>query len=228
MCIFIWCGSIVLPKTAGAKISPAEERIEFKIDDALRERLFNNYIMNNTDRKATLSRRVGASRAKKEKIVAELVEKVNRSKGIVFTNYQGLTHKQLESLKKAVKALNADLVTTKNTLLKLALKKISPLDALKNATATLFLYGDPVGPLKEIAKAIKEFNLPTIKFGFLEGKELGSDEVLRISTLPSREILLAQLVFGLKSPISGLHRALNWNLQKFVMTLKAIEAKKQI
>ena len=174
------------------------------------------------------TKRTSPNRAKKEKIVAELAEKVNRSKGMVFTSYQGLTHKQLENLKKAVKTMDADFVATKNTLIKRAMEnaKWKMENALNAATATLFLYGDPVMPLKEIAKAIKEFNLPTIKFGILDGQALTSDQVLKLSTLPTREVLLTQLVFGLKSPISGLHRALSWNLQRFVMTLKAIEAKK--
>ena len=172
--------------------------------------------------------KISASRQRKEKIVAELSEKVSRSKGLVFTNYQGLTHKQLENLRKKVQTMDADFVATKNTLLKLALGKISkPLDTLKNATATLFLYGDPVGPLKEIAKAIKEFSRPAIKFGILDGQALTSDQLIKISALPSRETLLTQLVFGLKSPITGLYRALNWNIQKFMMTLKAIEQKRQ-
>ena len=176
------------------------------------------------------TKRTSPNRAKKEKIVAELAEKVNRSKGMVFTSYQGLTHKQLEKLKKAVKTLNADFVATKNTLLKLSLDQTQNnknLSQLRDATATLFLYGDPVGPLKQLAKAIKEFNLPTIKFGILDGQALTSDQVLKLSTLPTREVLLTQLVFGLKSPISGLHRGLNWNLQKFVLTLRAVEKTKK-
>lgn len=182
------------------------------------------------------------NRRKKEKIVAELSEKVSRAKGMIFTNYQGLTHKQLEGLKKAVKVLDADFVATKNTLIKRAMENVRPPatslagevgqgkwkmeNILNTATATLFLYKDPVGPLKEIAKAIKEFNLPIIKFGILDGEALTSDQVLKLSTLPTRETLLAQLVFGLKSPVSKFHRALNWNLQKLVMTLKAIESKR--
>src|SRR3989344_4872614 len=182
------------------------------------------------------------NRLKKEKIVAELLEKVNRAKGFVFTGYQGLTHKQLEGLKKAVKAFDADFVATKNTLILKAMGNARPPanssagevgqaklkmgNVLKDATATLFLYGDPVMPLKAIAKSLKELNLPSIKFGILDGLQMTGEQLLKLSTLPTRETLLTQLVFGLKSPISGLHRALNWNLQKFVMTLKAIEAKK--
>lgn len=180
--------------------------------------------MNNQDKKT--------SKAREEKIatVAKFSEKVVRAKALVFTNYQGMKHKQLEELKKAVKKLNAELLVTKNTLLNLALKsqKIeSEKQTLKSPTATLFIYEDPIAPIKELAKSIKNIKLPLIKFGLLEGKPMNEPEVLRFSTLPTREVLIAQFVGGLKSPIFGLHRALNWNLQKFVMTLKAIEKTKE-
>ena len=173
------------------------------------------------------NKRISPNRQRKEKIVAKLLEKVNRAKGFVFTSYQGLTHKQLEGLKKAVKGFDADFVATKNSLILKAMEgKVKIEGELKNATATLFLYGDPMMPLKAIAKSIKELSLPSIKFGILDGLQMTGEQLLKLSTLPTRETLLTQLVIGLKSPISGLHRALNWNLQKFVMTLKAIEAKK--
>lgn len=180
-----------------------------------------------------MDKKISLNRQKKEKIVAELLEKVARAKGFVFTSYQGLTHKQLEGLKKAVKPFDADFVITKNTLIKKAMESRPPArssagEELKNATATLFLYGDPVMPLKALAKSIKELNLPAIKFGILDGAEMTSEQLLKLSTLPSKEVLLIKLVYGLKSPISGFHRALNWNLQKFVMTLKAIEKTKGV
>lgn len=186
-------------------------------------------------------KKISPNRQKKEKIVEKLQDKVTKSKGLVFTSYQGLTHKQLENLKKAVKALEAEFVATKNTLLKIAVEKASQassnglkaLDAFKNATATLFLYGDPVLPLKELVKTIKEFNLlaspsgpkggPAIKFGILEGKTLTSDELIKLSALPSQQTLLTQLVVELKSPISGFHRALSWNIQKLVLALNAVK-----
>ena len=181
--------------------------------------------------------KVSKVRQKKEKIVAKLSEKVDKAKAIVFTDYQGLTHVQLEQLKKAVKKTNADYVVTKNTLLQLALKQTQNTklktqndkdNKLDKPTATLFIYDDIVAPLKELAKIIKSLKLPAIKFGILDGKMLLEKDVLKLSTLPSREVLLAQLVGGLKSPIYGLHRALNWNLQKFIMTLRAISDKKKV
>ena len=54
------------------------------------------------------------NRQKKEVIVAELLEKVAKSKGMVFANYQGLTHHQLEALKRAMRKSEAEFVATKN------------------------------------------------------------------------------------------------------------------
>ena len=187
--------------------------------------------------------KVNTNRAKKIDIVSELSEKFAKAKAIVFTNYQGLTHKQLEVFKKAIKPLESDYVVAKNTLLKLALEKSNvkipqPRQALRGGqnsnldevlqkpTGTMFLYGDVVEPLKKLAKIIKEFNLPTVKFGILDNQALTGEQVLKLATLPSRDTLIAQFVGGLKSPISGLHRALNWNLQKFVMTLDQIKNQK--
>ena len=67
------------------------------------------------------TKKISPSRQKKEQIVAKLAERAAKAKGLVFANYQGLTHQQLEGLKKAIKSLQAELVVTKNTLLKLAL-----------------------------------------------------------------------------------------------------------
>jgi large subunit ribosomal protein L10 len=170
------------------------------------------------------------NRKNKEQLVAELTEKVEKSKGIIFTNYQGLTHQQIEGIKKVVKKLQAEYVTTKNTLLLRALKgKIDASvhkDKFTQPTATLFLYNDIIEPLKHLTKTIKELKLPIIKFGFLEGKVISEADVVKVSTLPPLPILRAQLLGQMKSPIQGLHRALNWNLVQLVMTLDAIKEKK--
>lgn len=173
--------------------------------------------------------KITVTRQKKEAIVAKLSEKIKKAKALVFANYQGLTHRQLEELKKATKTTNAEFVVTKNTLLKRALSnsQFSTLNSqFQNPTATLFAYEDPIAPLKELARTIKQLKLPTIKFGIFDGKLLAESDILRLSILPSREILLAQVVGQMKAPIFGLHRALNWNLQKLVVVLKGIEKTK--
>lgn len=174
--------------------------------------------------------KISANRQKKIDIVASLNEKIAKAKAIVFTNYQGLTHKQLEGLKKVIKPFNAEYVVAKNSLVLRSLDenkiKVEDLKQFEGPTGTLLIYEDFIGPLKELAKLVKELGIPSVKFGVMEAKTLTGEQVMKLSTLPSRETLLSQIAMSLKSPIFGLHRALNWNLQKFVMTLSAVAAKK--
>lgn len=170
------------------------------------------------------------NRQKKEKLIAELVEKVGKSQGIVFANYQGLTHQQLEGLKKELKKNDAEFVAVKNTLLQRALKSKVDAEETKRyftqPTGALFIYNDIVEPLKSLSKIIKELKMPVIKFGFLDGKVVTDKEVVTIAALPPLPVLQAKLLGQMKAPISGLHRALNWNLKQLVMTLNAINEKK--
>jgi large subunit ribosomal protein L10 len=182
------------------------------------------YIMNDTTPKKS------ANRLKKEDIVAKLSEKADKSEGIVFANYQGLTHQQLESLRKSLKKLNAEFVTAKNSLFLLALNQKVNEEAkeqFKNPTGAIFLYGDIVDPLKTLSKMVKELSLPKIKFGLLNGKQITDAEVLKLANLPPLPVLRAQLLGNMMGPVSGLHRALSWNIQRLVMTLSAIEKTKQ-
>ena len=170
------------------------------------------------------------NRKKKEVIIAEVQEKVDRSKGMVFTNYQGLKHQQLEKMKRELKKLEAEFVVIKNTLMLRTLSEKNLSEANKSQfeqpTGTLFMYNDIATPLKQLAKMIKEFNLPSIKFGLIENAVVDQAGILKMSTLPPIEILRAQLLGVMIGPVQGLHRALSWNTQKLVLTLKAIETKK--
>ncbi len=187
--------------------------------------------MNTEEKKTSLpAGKVSKNRQAKEAIVAEMVDKVGKAQGLVFTNYQGLTHKQIEGLKKAAKSLDAEYIITKNRLVLRSLQDIELDDEtkekLQQPTATMFMYGDVVEPLKQLAKSLKEVDLPTIKFGVLEGRVISDKEVLKLSTLPPLPTLRAQLLGQMNAPIQGLHRALSWNMQSLVMTLNAIAQKK--
>lgn len=176
---------------------------------------------------------ISKNKEKKQSVVAELTEKVQKARAIVFSNYQGMTHQQIETLKKALKKVNAELVVAKNTLMIRAIETTGVKTAegelkekLQQPTITLLAYEDTVTPLKELTKSFKAMSLPQIKFGIFDGALLAENDIIRLSTLPSRDMLIAQVVGGLKSPLYGLHRALSWNMQKLVMTLNAIQTQK--
>jgi len=184
------------------------------------------------------TKKTSENRQKKEVILAGLTEKVQKSNAFVFVNYQGLTHIQLEGLKRAAKKLDAEFVAVKNSLMLRALSEYNLSDEDKKnfeqPTATLFIYGDVVEPLKHLAKTAKELSLPKIKFGILSakgGSALGRDiissqQVLHLATLPTLPVMRAQLLGMMMSPIQGLHRALNWPMQQLVLTLSAVQKTK--
>ncbi len=208
--------------------------MNFKLNEALARSVF--FIFMNKDNTKT-----SQNRQKKEVLIAEYTEKVDKAKGIVFANYQGLTHLQLEAMKKALKKDEAEFVAAKNTLLLRALSgKVdvtSEKEKFTQPTGALFIYNDIIAPLKTLTKTIKEFTLPVIKFGVLSAKGgsasgregfqiLTASDVVKLSNLAPLPVLRAQLLGQMKAPISGLHRALNWNLQNLVLTLNAIKEKK--
>lgn len=175
--------------------------------------------------------KISKNRENKVAIVAEIKEKITKSKAVVFTNYQGITHKQLEQFKKDIKKSDAQFLVAKNTLLKLALGKVADeltrKDQLQNQTGAMFLYNDVVAPLKILAKMIKELEKPQVKFGILNGLEISREDVLKLATLPNRETLIAQMLGLMQSPMTRFVKGLNWNLIKLDLTLKAIANKKQ-
>jgi large subunit ribosomal protein L10 len=165
---------------------------------------------------------------KKVETVDKLTEKVTKAKSMIFTDYVGLKHKQLEDLRKQLKKADSEIVVTKNKLLMRALgtKADSSKEMLRESTATLFSYADEVSPLKIMLKFFKAAAIGKVKGGFLGDVLLKENEVTRLSGLPSKEILLGKLVGQLNSPIQNLHHALSWNLNKLVWALDAVRNQK--
>lgn len=155
-------------------------------------------------------------KAKNIAAVAFLKEKVDRSKGIVLADYRGLTHKQLEDLHKALRKVEADFVVVKNTLLRIASSDRYPLTAnrseLTGPTAALFAYGDSFAAVRELYKFIKTTTLPKVKLSILDGQEYDETATARIASLPSKEGLIAQLMY-----------TLNANTQKLAYLLTQIK-----
>jgi large subunit ribosomal protein L10 len=165
---------------------------------------------------------------KKIDIVNELSEKIKKSRSIIFSDYSGIKHKQLETLRKNLKKTGAEFVVTKNKLLERALGDVSKSVSsfLKGDTGTLFNYDDEVAGLKELLKYFKTIALGKTKGGMLGKTALSNDEVVRLSALPGKQELLGQLAGQLKAPLFGLHHALSWNINRLVWGLNNIKNKK--
>ena len=164
--------------------------------------------------------------------VKTLTDKLEKAESVVLVDYKGLTHQQLAELRKKLSKSGGSLAVTKNTLLKLAFKsssyKLEPntYNLLIGPTATLFIFDNLLPTLKVLSEFSADLGLPKIKIGILEGEIAEKEKILRLASLPSKEVLLSQVIGGLKAPTQRLTFALNWNLQKLMLVLKKMSEKK--
>ena len=165
---------------------------------------------------------------KKIDTVTKMTENIKKAKSIVFVDYVGLKHKQLEDLRKKLRTVGAEFMVTKNKLLERAFgtKSDSVKPLLKNATGTLFNFDDEVAGIKELLAFFKKAAVGKTKAGILGETMLTEADVTRLSKIPPKQQLLGQLAGQLKAPIQGLHYALSWNMNKLVWALNSIKAKK--
>ncbi len=165
---------------------------------------------------------------KKIATVDELTEKISKARSLVFADYRGLKHKQLEDLRRRVKRTQGEFVVAKNRLL---LRSLGPQAAsiktlLTEATGTLFAYADEVAPVRELVKFFKDTGFGKTKGGLLGDQALTVSQVETLAKLPGKDVLLGQLVRQLNAPIQNLHYALSWNLNKLVWALQAVKEKR--
>ena len=163
--------------------------------------------------------------------VENLREKIKKSKSITFVDYLGLEVNNINQFRSKLKEQEADTDIAKNTLFKIALEEEGlngeeVARQLKGPTAAIFSYNDPVAYFKTIYEFAKEFELPKVKFSLIEGVFTSADKVEKISELPSKKELLAKVVGGIKSPLTGLVNVLGGNLRNLVTVLSKIAEKK--
>ena len=113
----------------------------------------------------------------------------------LLTDYRGLKVKELGELRASLRGSSTEYRVLKNTLTSLAVHQagfddLVPL--LQGPTAVAFVHGDPVQAAKDLAEFARTHPALVVKGGVLDGKVLGADEVRRLATLESREVLLAR------------------------------------
>jgi large subunit ribosomal protein L10 len=145
-------------------------------------------------------------KADKERVVAELTERLAGAETIIVADYRGLTVTQIGELRGKLLEHGARFSVVKNTLTKRAAESagVKPLLAmLDGPTAIAFLEsgGDPVAVAKALDDAVKA-NVLTLKGGLLEGSEVSADDVRQLAKLPPTELLRAQLVGAVAGPVT--------------------------
>jgi len=141
------------------------------------------------------------NRKEKEQIVSDLCKKIEGYKAVVLTHYRGLNVEQISQLRKRLREEKVYYHVIKNTLMRLAskgtdLEKLN--DYFEGPTAIAISYGDPILLAKVLSEFIKTQPSLEIKVGLIEGRVAPPEDVKALATMPSREVLLAQILGGIQ------------------------------
>lgn len=148
----------------------------------------------------------------KTKIVNELKEKFSRSTIIVTTDYRGLSAKEMTELRRHLAKIGVEYRVVKNTLARFAAIEVGKeqLEPFFSGPVAIALSYDDGAKL---AKTLDEYirssgSILQIKGGILGSRVLGPGDISTLSTLPSREILVSQVIGQMRVPLQALHNVL--------------------
>lgn len=166
----------------------------------------------------------------KRQIVEEIKEKIKKSQSIVLVDYRGLNVDEVTQLRRKFREAGVDYKVYKNTLMRFAFKDAGYEEFnqyLTGPNAVAFGINDPVSPAKVTHEFAKDHEKLEIKAGIVDGKIVGLDEIKRLADLPSREVLIAQVLGGFNAPITGFVNVLQGTIRSLVYALNAIKEKQE-
>jgi large subunit ribosomal protein L10 len=145
-------------------------------------------------------------KADKERVVAELSERLKSTQTLIVADYRGLTVTEIDKLRGELLEHGARFQVVKNTLTRRAAEDAGAdalLALLDGPTAIAFLEtdGDPVAVAKALSNAARDTKVLQIRGGILDGSTIGEDEVKSLATLPPADVLRGQLVSAVSGPL---------------------------
>ncbi|WP_079536529.1 50S ribosomal protein L10 [Phoenicibacter congonensis] len=160
--------------------------------------------------------------------LAQIKESLSNAGAVWVVNYRGLTVKQIQQLRRDIRANDAQMFVLKNTLMHIALEELempSMDDILSGPSAFVFTGEDPVASAKAIKNFAKDNEALEIKGGIMDGAFQDAEAVQAIADLPSREELIAKLLGTINNPMAKTVRTLNAILEAPVRAISEIAKK---
>ena len=165
------------------------------------------------------------SREKKAQIIDRLQEAFAKCSVGILTDYRGLSVPEMVILRRKLRESKVEYKVVKNTLARFAAERAGRDDLVsffEGPIAIAFGYDDITGPAKVLADYIRTSESSIdIKGGFLSEGLLTSEDVITLSTLPSREVLLAKLLGGMQGSIIALLNCLTAPIRGVIGGLQA-------
>ena len=164
------------------------------------------------------------SKAKKEELIAQYTELLEKSNAVFMTEYTGLSVKRMQELRAAVRKSDGSFLVTKNTLMVRALEKTgrpAPADQLTGQLATGFALNEVPGLAKALTDFLEDEDEISVKFGILGDKILSAEEISDLAKLPSLEVLRAQILGLIQTPAQNLAAVVAGSVRQVVNVLDA-------
>ena len=169
----------------------------------------------------------------KIKRVEEISESLKQAKGVFLTDFTGLSVDEITKLRREFRKADVSYIVVKNTLAIRSCQEVGLDDMvqyLNGPTALALAQVDPVAPVRVIfdfLKEQKEKGKPEIKGAVVEGQMLTAQEAEAMKNIPPREVLIAQVVGGIASPLNGLVGGLQGVIRNLVYAVDAVRQKKE-
>jgi len=164
------------------------------------------------------------SKQKKNELVNQYVDWINNSQAFFFTEYKGLTMKNLNDLRKKARDVGGEFHIVKNTLSKVAFDDVglkAPEKTFIGTTAIAIAYDDAPAMAKVISDFARESDFIKIKCGYLEKEFIDQNEIIALAELPPLPVLRAKLLGTIMAPASKLTRTLAEPARQVVAVLNA-------
>ena len=143
----------------------------------------------------------------KQATVAQLKEELSKAKATIVADYRGLTVHDITAVRRSLRGEGITYRVVKNRLARIAAQEAGTgelSELLTGPSAIAMGSGYEVALARAFLDAIRPFRTVAVRGAVLNGKRVDADAVTRLATLPSREVLLAQLAGGMASPMSSL------------------------
>jgi large subunit ribosomal protein L10 len=175
---------------------------------------------------------IAVNKKQREESVTTLAKKISGSTAGFVIDFQGLNVEASNDLRRQIRKAGSELKVAKNTLLRRASRETdfaAMADSFTGPTGVVFVKDNPVPVVKVLNKFIKDNPAAPLKIkgGVLNKTLLSAQDIDMLAELPSREVLLAQLLGVLTAPMRNLVSVLAEVPRKFLRTLNALAEKKQ-
>src|SRR5579872_1329547 len=164
----------------------------------------------------------------KTKTVQDFEKEARECKGLIVTSFKGLKTVEFNEMRQKIRNFKSEYRVVKNSLTRIALKNAGMEElakALQGPSAIVLERGDALATIKAVFEFAKTHENIKVSGGYFDGKVLSDKELKAIASLPSREVLLAQLLGTMQAPMVNLVSVLQAPMRDLVGVLDQIAKK---